>query len=77
MTEAMRQADEPSQGESVKKGAESIRDFTAHGMFKGTTITPEDHGGSRFVRMYLVRNGELVQIRDWFEGPVLETETAG
>ncbi len=76
MIEAMRLADDPTTGEGVKAGAESIRDFTGYGMFQGTTLTPEDHGGSRFVRMYQVQNGELVQIRDWFEGPVLETETA-
>ena len=63
MIEAMKLANDPTKGESVKKGAESIKDFTAHGLSKGTTITPEDHGGSRFVRMYQVKDGDLVGSR--------------
>ena len=70
MTEAARLADNPMDGESLRKGIESgMRDFTAHGLLGGTTITPEDHGGSRKVRMYTVKDGKLTSISDWFEGP--------
>ena len=69
MIEAMKLADDPTTGEGIKKGAESIKDFTAHQMIPGTTLTPEDHGGTRQVRMYQVQNGELRRIKDWFEGP--------
>ena len=54
-----------------------MRDFTAHGMSRGMTITAEDHGGSRFVRMYQVKNGDLVRVKDWFEGPKTRSETGG
>ena len=70
MLEALRLADDPTKGESVKKGAESIREFSAHGMISGTTLSSDDHGGSRKVRMYEVQNGELKRIKDWFEGPM-------
>ena len=76
MVEAMRLADDPTTGEGIKKGAESIKDFTAYGMSKGTTLTEKDHGGSRFLRMYEVRNQDLVRVKDWFEGPVTETEAS-
>ncbi len=85
MIEARRLADDPTNGESVKPGAESIRDFTslwpalwpAYGMFKGSTSIPEAHGGSRSIHLSGVKNGALAQIRDGFEGPKLVAETAG
>lgn len=74
--EALQLADDPTKGESGKKGAESIKDFKDEGMSRGTTITPADHGGSRFVRMYRVKNGELVLDRDWVEGPRTKSTAA-
>lgn len=75
MLDAMRLADDPTQGESVKKGAESLRDYTAYGLYAPTTITPQDHGGTRKVQMYEVRDLQLVRIQDWFEGPKTPSET--
>ncbi|HEX2174130.1 MAG TPA: hypothetical protein VHL09_16985, partial [Dehalococcoidia bacterium] len=70
MVEAARLADDPNKGESLKKGIETgMRDFKANGLLGGTTITPEDHGGSRKVRMYTVKDGKLASVSDWFEGP--------
>lgn len=56
-------------GEDVKRGTESLKDFKAYGLSAGTTITKEDHAGSRKVRLYQVKNGKLTLERDWFEGP--------
>lgn len=56
-------------GEIVKKGLESVKDFTAGGLGAPTTITGEDHGGSRKVRLYKVQNGKFTLVKDWFEGP--------
>jgi hypothetical protein len=56
-------------GEEVKRGFESITDFTAYGLLPGTMITADIHAGSRKVRRYQVRNGKLALERDWFEGP--------
>ena len=67
--ETARLADDPTDGESLKRGAESMKDFTANGLLAGTTLSPEDHAGTRQVRAYQVKDGKLVQIRDWFEGP--------
>ncbi len=77
MVEAMRLAEDPTKGESVKQGAERLKDFTAHGVISGTTITAEDHGGTRKVRMYQIENGQLERIKDWFEGPRATLEAGG
>lgn len=68
MAEALRLSDDPSSGPAVKRGAESMRDFTAYGMAGGVSLTPEDHAGTNLVRVYQVQNGALVLVRDWFEG---------
>lgn len=56
-------------GEDVKRGTESIKDYKGFGMSPGTTITKEDHAGSRKVRLYQVKSGKLTLEKDWFEGP--------
>ena len=77
MIDAMRLADDPTKGESVKKGGESLRDYTAYGLYAPTTITPQDHGGTRKVQMYKIENLQLVRVKDWFEGPRTPSETGG
>ncbi len=69
MAEAARLADDPNNGESLKKGIETMKDFTANELLPGTTITPADHGGSRKVRIYQIKDGKVQQVKDWFEGP--------
>ena len=75
--EAARMADDPTKGESVKKGAESFKDFTAYGLYAPTTLTADDHGGTRKVRMYVVEDEKLKRIKDWFEGPKTKSESTG
>lgn len=57
-------------GEDVKRGTELIKDFKGYGMSPGTTLTKDDHAGSRKVRLYQVKSGKLTSERDWFEGPM-------
>jgi branched-chain amino acid transport system substrate-binding protein len=68
--ETATRADDPNHGESLKQAAETLNNYTANGLLAGTTITPEDHGGTRKVRVYQVKDGKLQQVRDWFEGPL-------
>lgn len=68
-THAAETAEDPTSSESLKQGIETWRNFTAHDLLAGTTLTPEDHGGTRQVRMYQVKDGKMQQVRDWFEGP--------
>ena len=71
MNEAIKLAGDKDKltGEDVKRGTESIKDFKAYGMSAGTTLTKEDHAGSRKVRLYQVKGGKLTLEKDWFEGP--------
>lgn len=56
-------------GAIMKQGLESVKGFTGHDLGAPTTITAEDHGGSRKVRLYQVQNGKFTLVKDWFEGP--------
>ena len=54
-------------GEDVKKGMESIKDFTLGGMVPPITTTPEDHEGGGWVQVWTVKDGKLVKDGDWFQ----------
>jgi branched-chain amino acid transport system substrate-binding protein len=56
-------------GVDMKKGVESLKDNKLFGLSPGLTITPEDHGGSRKVRLYQFKGGKQNLVKDWFEGP--------
>jgi branched-chain amino acid transport system substrate-binding protein len=57
----------PMTGEKVKKGFERIKDFTLGG-FPPLTVTPEDHEGGGWVRLYQTKGEKLVPFTDWFRG---------
>ena len=54
-------------GEDVKKGMESIKDFTLGGMVPPITLTPEDHEGGGWVQVWSVKGGKLVKDGEWFQ----------
>jgi len=53
--------------EDVKKGMESIKDFTLGGMVPPITLTPEDHEGGGWVQVWTVKGGKLVRDGEWFQ----------
>ncbi len=55
-------------GEDVKKGFESIRDFTLGGFLPPLNLTAEDHEGGGWVRVWQVKGGKWVPITDWIQG---------
>jgi branched-chain amino acid transport system substrate-binding protein len=55
-------------GEDVKKGFESIHDFTLDGLVPPLKVTPEDHEGGGWVQIFQVHDGKLVKETDWFRG---------
>ena len=69
--ESIRQAGEKDKitGEDVKKGADSIKDFTNGGLSPGITMSSSDHDGTRKVKIYQWKNGKQNLVKDWFEGP--------
>jgi len=70
--EAVRQAlekfGEPVSGETVKKGFESIKNFTLGGLVPPMEITEDDHEGGGWVRIYQVKDRKWVPVTDWFTG---------
>jgi branched-chain amino acid transport system substrate-binding protein len=58
----------PVTGEKVKMGFERIKDFTLGGFLPPLTVTPKDHEGGGWVRLYQTKGEELVPYTDWFQG---------
>jgi branched-chain amino acid transport system substrate-binding protein len=53
-------------GTDVKKGMEEIHDFTLGGLVPPLKITPEDHEGGGWVRIFRVEGNGFVPVTDWF-----------
>jgi branched-chain amino acid transport system substrate-binding protein len=65
---AMQHEGLPVTGEKVKKGFERIKDFTLGGFLPPLSITPADHEGGGWVRLYQTKGDKLVPFTDWFRG---------
>lgn len=65
---ALEKFGEPVTGEKVKKGFESIEDFTLGGIVPPMAVTEEDHEGGGWVRIYQVRGKQWIPLTDWFTG---------
>jgi len=57
---------DPPTGTDVKKGMEEIHDFTLGGLVPPLQITPTDHEGGGYVRIFKVHDGKLVPETGWF-----------
>jgi len=55
----------PPTGEEVKKGFESIHDFTLGGLVPPLNITPADHEGGGWVQIYQAKGGKFVKETEW------------
>jgi len=53
-------------GDDVKKGFEQIKDFTLGGLVPPLEITPQDHEGGGYVRVFQVKGSNFVPETDWF-----------
>ena len=65
---AIEQEGLPVTGEKVKRGYERIKAFTLGGLLPPLTLTPEDHEGGGWVRLYQTKGEQLVPVTDWFRG---------
>jgi len=52
-------------GEEVKKGFESIHDFTLGGLVPPLNVTPTDHEGGGWVQIYQTKGGKFVKETEW------------
>ncbi|MGE5270369.1 MAG: hypothetical protein ACM3JG_11935, partial [Thiohalocapsa sp.] len=55
-------------GEDLKKGFEQIHDFTLGGLVPPMKITPQDHEGGGWVRVFKVKGNGFAPEGDWFRG---------
>src|SRR5580704_2744501 len=55
-------------GEDVRKGFESIKDFTLCGLVPPMEITSANHEGGGWVQIFQVKGGKFVKETDWFRG---------
>src|SRR5262249_45526319 len=53
-------------GGEMKKGVEKIHDFQLGGLVPPLKITPEDHEGGGWVKVFQVKGGKFVPETDWF-----------
>ena len=70
-TEATRNAIEANggkkpTGEEVKKGFDSIKDFSLGGLVPPLQVTAADHQGGGWVQIFQVKDGRFVKETDWF-----------
>jgi len=65
---AIEQEGVPVTGEKVKRGYERIKAFTLGGLLPPLTLTPEDHEGGGWVRLYQTKGAQLVPVTAWFRG---------
>ncbi|MBM3222971.1 MAG: hypothetical protein FJZ47_04090 [Candidatus Tectomicrobia bacterium] len=65
---AIEQEGLPMTGEKMQKSFERIKDFTLGGFLPPLTVTPNDHEGGGWVRLYQTKGEKLVPFTDWFQG---------
>jgi branched-chain amino acid transport system substrate-binding protein len=58
----------PITGEKVKKGFEMIKGFSLGGLLPPLEITPDDHEGGGWVRVYQWTGEKFILKKDWFKG---------
>jgi branched-chain amino acid transport system substrate-binding protein len=75
---ALKKFGPPLTGEKVRKGMEMIKDFTMGGLLPPLNITPADHEGGGWVKVYQVKGGKMVAVSDWFHGyrDIVQAEVA-
>ena len=66
-------------GDDVKKGFEQIKGMTLDGLIPPLEITPQDHEGGGWVRVFQVKGGKFVPQGDWFRAypEILKRHLAG
>jgi len=58
----------PLTGDKVRRGYESIRNFDLAGLVSPLTITPQDHEGGGYLRIYQVKGNAWAPVGGWIRG---------
>jgi branched-chain amino acid transport system substrate-binding protein len=63
-------------GDDIKKGLESISDFSLGGLVPPLKVTAEDHEGGGWVQIFQVKGGKFVKETDWMRAYPEVVQTA-
>lgn len=58
----------PLTGEKVRMGMEQLKEYDLDGFLPPLNVTPQDHEGGGWVRLYRTEGETLVPHTDWFKG---------
>jgi branched-chain amino acid transport system substrate-binding protein len=58
----------PLTGDKVRRGYEAIRKLDLQGLGPPLNITPQDHEGGGYLRLYQVKGSAWVPMTDWMRG---------
>jgi branched-chain amino acid transport system substrate-binding protein len=58
----------PVTGDKVRRGYEAFKNFDLQGLLPPMTVTPQDHEGGGYVKVYQVKGNEWVPVSDWIRG---------
>jgi len=58
----------PLTGDKVRKGYEAIKNFDLQGFGPPLSLSPQDHEGGGFLRVYQVKGNGWVPVSDWIRG---------
>jgi branched-chain amino acid transport system substrate-binding protein len=58
----------PVTGDKVRRGYEAIKNFDLQGLLPPLTMTPQDHEGGGYMRVYQVKGKEWVPVSGWIRG---------
>ena len=59
-------------GENIKAALESLTDFDTGGVTVPISFTPDDHRGSKGMRMFEVQGGEWQPLTEFLSAPNIE-----
>ena len=65
LRKAVAQGADPVTGKDLKAGLEQVSGFDAGGLAPPLNISPTDHEGGGYTRVYKVQDGELQAVSDW------------
>jgi branched-chain amino acid transport system substrate-binding protein len=65
---AIRDHGMPLTGDKVRKGYESIRKLDLQGLGPPLNITPQDHEGGGYLRLYQVKGNSWSPVTGWIRG---------
>ncbi len=57
-----------------KQGIQKLKDFKVGGIHGPVTYTPGDNRLDKYIKMYVIKNGQITTIGDWVEAPLVKYE---